>query len=191
MSLPEQGSADCPSETAGQARDLIDALAWQRSLLLATLKGISDDQARLRSTVSELTLGGLVKHVSATERGWQDFARGHEPDDQIDWNGIDWENPSPEALAKLRTRDLEFTLLPEETVEQVVADYERVAQQTADLLRSADLDAAYRLPPAPWFEGEPSWTVRRVALHILAETAQHAGHADLIREAIDGAKTMG
>nr|WP_299520382.1 DUF664 domain-containing protein [uncultured Serinicoccus sp.] len=54
-----------------------------------------------------------------------------------------------------------------------------------------DLDATHPLPQAPWFEEGASWSVRRVALHMLAEIAQHAGHADIIREAIDGQRTMG
>jgi len=47
------------------------------------------------------------------------------------------------------------------------------------------------LPSAPWFEPGSSWSVRRVLLHVIAETSQHAGHADILRESIDGAKTMG
>jgi hypothetical protein len=53
------------------------------------------------------------------------------------------------------------------------------------------LDDSHPLPEAPWFEPGARWSARRVILHILAETAQHAGHADIIRESLDGAKTMG
>jgi Protein of unknown function (DUF664) len=48
-----------------------------------------------------------------------------------------------------------------------------------------------RVPPAPWFEPGARWSARRVLLHVIAETAQHAGHADIIRESLDGAKSMG
>ena len=54
-----------------------------------------------------------------------------------------------------------------------------------------DLDVSHPLPAAPWFEPGARWSLRRVLLHIIAETAQHAGHADIIRETLDGAKTMG
>jgi hypothetical protein len=54
-----------------------------------------------------------------------------------------------------------------------------------------DLDAAHSLPPAPWFEPGARWSARRVLLHVIAETAQHAGHADIIRESLAGAKSMG
>ena len=53
-----------------------------------------------------------------------------------------------------------------------------------------DLDVSHPLPVAPWFE-HASWSPRRVLLHVIAETAQHAGHADIIRESLDGSKTMG
>jgi hypothetical protein len=55
----------------------------------------------------------------------------------------------------------------------------------------ADLDAEYPLPAAPWFAPGAMRSVRRAVVHIVAETAQHAGHADIIRESIDGQKTMG
>jgi Protein of unknown function (DUF664) len=54
-----------------------------------------------------------------------------------------------------------------------------------------DLDASQPLPAAPWFEPGATWSARRVVLHIIAEIAQHAGHADIIRESLDGAKSMG
>ena len=54
-----------------------------------------------------------------------------------------------------------------------------------------DLDVSHPLPEAPWFQPGATRSARRVFLHIVAETAQHAGHADILRESIDGQKTMG
>jgi hypothetical protein len=54
-----------------------------------------------------------------------------------------------------------------------------------------DLDVSHPLPPAPWFPPGARRSARRVFLHLIAETAQHAGHADILRETIDGQKTMG
>jgi hypothetical protein len=83
-------------------------------------------------------------------------------------------------------------MLPGDTLAGLLAEYEAVATQTDELLATLpDLDAAHPLPEAPWYESGASWSARRVLLHIMAETSQHAGHADIIREAIDGAKTMG
>jgi hypothetical protein len=71
-------------------------------------------------------------------------------------------------------------------------EYEAVARRTDEVVRTLpDLDAAHSLPQAPWFEPDARWSARRVLLHIIAETSQHAGHADIIREALDGAKSMG
>jgi hypothetical protein len=79
-----------------------------------------------------------------------------------------------------------------ETLAGLLAGYERAAQRTDELVGSVpSLDHSHPLPEAPWFESGACWSARRVILHILAETAQHAGHADIIRESIDGAKTMG
>ena len=73
----------------------------------------------------------------------------------------------------------------------VLAGYQEVADATDALIASIDLDSDHPLPEAPWFEPGARWTARRTLLHILAETSQHAGHADIIREALDGQKTMG
>jgi hypothetical protein len=84
-----------------------------------------------------------------------------------------------------------FLMRDEETLAGLLSNYEDTAQRTDDLVASLDsLDASQPLPKAPWFEAGARWTARRAVLHIIAETAQHAGHAD-IGESIDGAKTMG
>ena len=86
----------------------------------------------------------------------------------------------------------QFKLLPDETLAGVLADYDKVAQRTDELVASLpDLDASHPLPNAPWFPPGERRSARRVFLHIIAETAQHAGHADIIRESLDGAKSMG
>ena len=83
-------------------------------------------------------------------------------------------------------------VLPDETVEQVLADYAAVAAGTDALVRSLpDLDSDQALPDAPWFPPGEAWSNRRVFAHVLAEISQHAGHADIVREAIDGQKSMG
>jgi uncharacterized damage-inducible protein DinB len=160
--------------------DLVDSLGRHRFFLAHTVQGLGDEQARLRPTASELTLGGLIKHVAATERMWMDFAlAGPSAFPAFD------ESTAANWAA-------EFTMLPEETLPQLLEDYREVAVRTDELVRTLpDLDVSHPLPPAPWFEPGARWTVRRVLLHVIAETAQHAGHADILRETIDGQKTMG
>jgi hypothetical protein len=81
---------------------------------------------------------------------------------------------------------------PGDTLTDLLARYDEVARRTDDLVRTLpDLDASQPLPQAPWFEPGARWSARRVLLHVVAETAQHAGHADILRESLDGARTMG
>ncbi|MDP2291050.1 MAG: DinB family protein [Actinomycetota bacterium] len=172
---------------AQERLDLLEALTMHRQLFRRTAAGLTDEQARARPTVSTLSIGGLVKHVAATEEGWAQFmvdggGAGAESD-------IDWSNPSPEVI---ETYEAGFHLQPDETLAGVLAEYERVAAATDRLvLELPDLDRSFPLPPAPWFPPGAVRSVRRTIVHIIAETAQHAGHADIIRESIDGAKTMG
>ncbi|MDV6014349.1 DinB family protein [Haloechinothrix sp. LS1_15] len=164
----------------GERADLLEALDKHRGFLRYTVDGLTDEQARLRTTVSELCLGGIIKHVSAVERQWIDFIQHGPPD-------IDF---SDEAVMQ-RWAD-NFRMLDGEKLAGLLAEYERVAACTAELIRTLpDLNASQPLPEVPWFEPGARWSARRVLLHILAETAQHAGHADIIRESLDGAKTMG
>jgi uncharacterized damage-inducible protein DinB len=175
--------APAVTEIDAERSDLLEMLGNQRNFLRYTTQGLTDEQARARPTVSELTLGGLVKHVADVERGWAAFivegpsALGNASDmTEEDWS---------------RRRD-EFRLLDGETLADVLADYEAVAEATDNLVRTLpDLGATQPLPSAPWFQAEARWSARRVLLHIIAETAQHCGHADIIRESIDGQKTMG
>jgi len=171
------------STLTGERADLLATLAKARHFLRFTTRDITDEQARQRTTVSELSLGGLIKHVAATEQGWATFtlegpsALGNY-DDMSEADMARWADA--------------FRLLPDETLAGVLADYEKVAQRTDELVASLpDLDAAHPLPKAPWFPPGETRSARRVFLHIIAETAQHAGHADIIRESLDGAKSMG
>jgi len=160
--------------------DFLSALDKHRGFLRHTLEGVSDDQARAKTTVSELCLGGIVKHVARVEERWAGFMeRGAE----AMASGFD------EAALKAHLES--FQMLEGETVNGLLKDYEAAAAHTADVVHwLPSLDIAHPLPEAPWFE-RTEWSARRVLLHILAETAQHAGHADIIREALDGSKTMG
>lgn len=175
------------TQLSSERRDLLEALAAHRAFLRRTAEGLSDEQARARSTVSALTIGGIIKHVAATEDSWRTFmetgVQGGGPDEPVDWT-----NPPPEVIQAYQDG---FRLLEGETLAGVLAAYERVAAATDDAVARLDLDRAYPLPPAPWFPPGAERSVRRAIVHVIAETAQHAGHADIIREAIDGAKTMG
>jgi uncharacterized damage-inducible protein DinB len=169
------------TRTTGERADLVQSLDRHRFFLRNTLRGISDEQAAQRPTVSELSLAGLIKHVTLTERQWVNFIL---------------EGPSampgPADEQAMRSWMNAFRMLDGEDVEGLLAAYDDVARRTDELVDTIpDLDATQPLPSAPWFKPGASWSARRVILHIIAETAQHAGHADIIRESLDGAKSMG
>ena len=174
--------------TTGERADILDVLHKHRDLFRVTVRDLTDEQARTRSTVSELTLGGLVKHVAQVERTWAKFVvEGPAERPDVDWANIDWSNPPPEVQKYAEG----FRLLEDETLAGTLEWYAEVSAETDELVATVDLDATQPLPKAPWFEPGASWSARRVFMHIVAETAQHAGHADIIREAIDGQKSMG
>ncbi len=166
----------------GERADILEFLAKHRYFLRYTAQGLTDEQANTRSTVSALTVGGLIKHVSAVEQHWADFAQGK------DDSAPATTEFTPEVIAAWENQ---FRLTEGETLAGVIAEYEKIAAGTDELVRTLDLDTAYELPAAPWQPPGVFWTVRRVFLHIAAETAQHSGHADIIRESLDGRKTMG
>jgi len=171
------------TSTTTECTDLLTELNKIRGFLRFTTRDLTDEQARQRTTASELCLGGLIKHVTAVEHEWVNFIlKGTSAlTDFTAMTADDW--------AK---RAAEFRLLPGETLAGVLAGYESAARRTDEVITSLpDLDAAHPLPEAPWFPPGEQWSARRALLHILAETAQHAGHADIIRESLDGAKTMG
>ena len=165
----------------GERADLAETLTKRRKFLRFTTRDMTDEQAAQRTTVSELCLGGIIKHVTGVERQWATFiVEG--PVAVGNWEDAgamqDWLDG--------------FRMLPGETLAGLLDEYAAVASRTDDLLATLpDLDAVQPLPEAPWYEKGASWSARRVLLHVIAETSQHAGHADIIREAIDGAKSMG
>ncbi len=154
--------------------ELLAALAEQRRTLLITLRGVGDAQARERTTVSELTLGGLLHHLTRGERVWTAIMTSGD-------------GTTPDGMF-----DMDQYRMPEgATVAGLVASYEAAALATdAAVAALPDLGATVPLPEAPWAPGEVAhWSARRILLHLLRETAQHAGHADIVREALDGAST--
>jgi hypothetical protein len=160
--------------------DLLETLDTHRSFLRQTVQGLTDAQAARRTTASQLCLGGIIKHVTKVEEQWADFIV----------QGAAAQRPADPAA--LEAHEASFHMLADETLAELIERYQKAAERTDNLVSSLpSVDSSHPLPQAPWFEPGAHWTARRVLLHILAETAQHAGHADIIREALDGARTMG
>jgi hypothetical protein len=166
----------------GQAPPLTDErelllayIAQQRDGIRNAAHGLTDEQARLAPSASSLSVGGLIKHAANTETVWIDLVhqrnRGSREDQESDYE----EN---------------FRLGPGESLVDVLARYDEVAKETEAVVAGiADLSQAVPVPRGvPWFPDDvEAWSVRWVLLHVIEETARHAGHADIVRESIDGA----
>ena len=165
--------------------DLLDVLRQHRWFLTYTVQGLTDEQATTRTTASELTLAGIIHHVAETEAQWTEFIT----DGPAAMNAriAAWMDPgSPEDP---RSR---FQLRDDETLADALAEYAEVAARTDALVQTLpSLDDDHALPAAPWFREGARWSARAVLLHLIAETSQHSGHADIIRESLDGQRTMG
>ncbi|HSZ36281.1 MAG TPA: DinB family protein [Acidimicrobiales bacterium] len=169
-----------PTDLDQERADIIETLQANRRFLRHTVNGLDDQAAAKRTTVSELCLGGLVKHVTKVEESWVRFI--HEGPGAM--AGFD------EAAIAAHTAS--FRVLEGETLSGLLDRYEEVATRTDELVATIpSLDLSHPLPEAPWFPKNASRSARRVFLHIACETAQHAGHADILRETLDGQKTMG
>ena len=143
---------------ADERADLLATLAKARHFLRFTTRDLTDEQARQRTTASELTLGGLIKHVTAVERNWADFIV-HGPSIAPDFSAMTEED------YKIWSEG--FRLLPDETLAGVLAEYEEVAKHTDELVAALpDLDVDHALPPAPWNPPGARWSARRTLLHI-------------------------
>lgn len=155
--------ADPAPDERGQLLAFLDV---QRQAVRAAISGLDDAAARRTPSASSISLAALLKHLLVTERRWVVAAVANRPAGL--WPVQDW--------------DAEWQLTDEDTVEALLARYAEVAEETAAVLADVgDLGAPCPLPDCA------QWSVRWVVLHILEETARHAGHADVIRESLDGA----
>jgi uncharacterized damage-inducible protein DinB len=157
---------------ANEREGLLAYLAQMRYVLKLTAYGLSPEQLRAAPTASSLTVGGLVKHCASTEEGWIDIVR-REPR-ELDY----------QAYAE------NFALGDDETIEDVFARYDQIAARTEKTIAEiADLDQDVPVDHSvPWNPKDvDNWSVRWVLLHLIQETARHTGHADIIRESVDGA----
>jgi hypothetical protein len=146
-------------------------LDLQRAALLRKVEGISDSDARKAPTVSSLSLLGLLKHSALWERRWF----------QVVVAGRTLPGEWPESgRAAWRTDD--FRVGDDDTVDYWVACYKDQVAVSREITASTELDA-----PCARQDLEPR-NLRWVLLHLIEETARHAGHADIIRETLDGTR---
>ncbi|MEV4944156.1 DinB family protein [Streptomyces sp. NPDC053755] len=160
--------AEAPGDERGAFLNFIEA---QRAAVRRASLGLTEEQAASRPSASELTLSGLIKHVAEVELNWLRLAQGR---------------PNERQRTK-ETWGEAFVLVGDETIPQVLAFWEAVAKETEEFVREVpSLDETFALPPAPWFPKDGRVSVRWMLLHLVQEIGRHAGHADIIRESLDG-----
>jgi Protein of unknown function (DUF664) len=159
---------------------LREFLAFHQSAYFAVSYGLTDEQARSAPSVSALSIGGLVKHATEMQRTWMARVaaapelppKDNRPFDEIAKEFAD-----------------QHVMRPDQTLAGLLEAFATQNAKSLRLVKTADLDATVPVPQdIPWFpKNQEPWSVRWVILHVINELARHAGHADIIRETIDGA----
>lgn len=160
------------AEAHGDERGaLLAFLEAQRGGLRRSVLGLTDEQAARKPSASELSLSGLLKHVAEVELNWLEMAQ------QV-----------PQTVVRgMDNWHLGFELEGAETVASILAAWEETARKTEEFIKALpDLNATFPLPEAPWFPPKAEQSMRWLVLHLIEEVARHAGHADIIRESLDG-----
>jgi len=172
--LDEQGRPEPPLE-AGETDTLLGFLAYQRATLDWKSRGL--DAAGLRATVgvSTITLGGLLKHIAKVEDYWfSERLRGNAIDSR--WRVRGWETDP----------DWDWHPTAEESYEQLHARWQDAVTHSRKMVDEALTEGGLDvLARQPWSNGE-SPSLRWIVVHMIEEYARHNGHADLIRESVDG-----
>jgi hypothetical protein len=169
-----------PPPASGERQTVLEFLRFNQNAFFAVAYGLTAAQARSKPSVSALSIGGLIKHATGVQRGWLERVKA-----APDFPPRD-ERPFEEIVASHAD---DHVMGDDESLEQLLEGLRRQNAQTLRLLAEADWDTAVPVPhEVPWFPQDiDNWTVRWVALHLLEELTRHAGHADIVRESIDGA----
>jgi uncharacterized damage-inducible protein DinB len=159
---------------SGSERDLLCGfLDFQRETVLLKTEGLTAEQLARTIPSSSLTLGGLLNHLALVEDSWFPVRFAGRPDDPL-WAGVDWDADP----------DFEFRTATDVAPEELRARYAAACARSREVVAAAaSLD---ELSAGRSARTGNRWDLRWVLLHMIEETARHAGHADLLREAVDG-----
>lgn len=154
-------------------------LIQQQDAFRSVIYGLSDEQAACAaSKPSVLSVGSLLKHVTATSEALLQSVLAS-PELPVDDRSMD---------ERYAANVASWTWHSHDTVTTALAAYDEVCGQVLEAVASADLEGFVPVPPAPWNPTDiDGWSVRWVWFHLIEELARHAGHADIVREAVDGA----
>ena len=154
-----------PDEATEERATLVQRLDFLRASVVRKAVGLTDEQASDRPVpASDLTIAGVIKHLSCTERWW--FT--------IDFAGLDvlwpWPEDDPHGC---------FPIRPGDTIDAIVEEYVSECDRSRTSIDGSPLDAMAR-------GDEMHFNLRYALTHMIEETARHCGHLDLLRESIDG-----
>ncbi|HEY6538042.1 MAG TPA: DinB family protein [Candidatus Dormibacteraeota bacterium] len=172
--LDEHGRPEPPA-AADEKTMLAAFLDYQRATFAWKCRSLGSDALNTRTAASTMTLGGMMKHLALVEDGWFSHALlGHEYSPP--WQAVDWKSDP----------DWEWHTAADDSPEELQALWEnavsRSRQLATDALAEGGLDS---LAVRPWEDGRAP-SLRWIMVHMIEEYARHNGHADLLREAIDG-----
>ncbi len=172
--------AAMPPPIADERAGLMEYLKAQQYAFHAIAFGLTDEQARSTPSVSALSIGGLIKHVTHCQQGWMERVAAAPDLCESD------RRPMQEQAADYGD---EFVMGEDETLADILAAFDRQNAETIRLIEATDLGAPVPIPQhVPWFPKDvAAWSVRWVLFHLIEELARHAGQGDIIRESIDGA----
>jgi uncharacterized damage-inducible protein DinB len=161
-----------PPDQGSENEQLLAFLDYHRATLETKCAGLDAEQLRATVGVSTMTLGGMLKHVALNEDSW--FGEVLRGEDQLEpWASVDWD----------ADRDWDWHSAVDDSPEELRALWEAACERSRERLAGVDLDA----PAVKLHHGKERFNGRWIVLHMIEEYARHNGHADLIRESIDGA----
>lgn len=154
----------------------------QLAQVRAALHGLTDDQAHASPTASSLNLSGLALHTASVAVHWSTCAAAAQPEEQ---------NPQPPHGFE-RNPSLDELVSDRRPLAELLEDFDRAVSYTESTARGlVDLSAPVPVPDSPWIPEEVrAWEVRWCLAHLCTENARHAGHADLLRETLDGKDSL-
>jgi hypothetical protein len=162
-----------PPDSGPELEQLTAFLDYQRATVLLKTDGLTAEQMAQRLPTSSLTLAGLLNHLALVEDTWFPERFAGLPEDEL-WAGVDWDADP----------DWEFRTATELPPDELRRRYEHACARSREVVaRAESLD---QLSAGTSRRTGRHWDLRWVLLHMIEETARHAGHADLLREAIDG-----
>ena len=173
--LDEHGRPE-PPVAAGEAATLLGFLDYQRATLAWKCSGLDAAGLRATTAASTMTLGGILKHMALVEFGWFSgslHGREYEPP----WDAVDWKADP----------DWEWRTAAEDSPEELFALWQRAVDRSrADVAQVLDDGGGLdRLAKRTWADGRAP-SLRWILCHMIEEYARHNGHADLLRESVDG-----